>query len=217
MSKNELALVSASDLSLVEDNSLNKNQLAQILRKTPTQYVKNRPAKGGGTWDYVTGGYVKKCLNIMFGWDWDFEIVEQMALHGEAIVKGRLTCRSNGRTIVKMQFGNKDIVYKKQTDEERNKGLERIPLSIGNDFKAATTDCLKKCAAEIGIAADIYNKEDFREVAVDTDNTIEKTLSDLYELKKDILPEEEQINFERIIKEKETKSYKKAINYLAGL
>lgn len=217
MSKNELALVSASDLSLVEDNSLNKNQLAQILRKTPTQYVKKRPAKGGGTWDYVTGGYVKKCLNIMFGWDWDFEIVEQMALHGEAIVKGRLTCRSNGRTIVKMQFGNKDIIYKKQTDEERNKGLERIPLSIGNDFKAATTDCLKKCAAEIGIAADIYNKEDFREVAVDTDNTIEKTLSDLYELKKDMLPEEDQINFERIIKEKETKSYKKAINYLAGL
>lgn len=217
MSKNELALVSASDLSLVEDNSLNKNQLAQILRKTPSQYVKKRPAKGGGTWDYVTGGYVKKCLNIMFGWDWDFEIVEQMALHGEAIVKGRLTCRSNGRTIVKMQFGNKDIIYKKQSDEERNKGLERIPLSIGNDFKAATTDCLKKCAAEIGIAADIYNKEDFREVAVDTDNTIEKTLSDLYELKKDVLPEEEQINFERIIKEKETKSYKKAINYLAGL
>jgi len=217
MSKNELALVSASDLSLVEDNSLNKNQLAQILRKTPSQYVKKRPAKGGGTWDYVTGGYVKKCLNIMFGWDWDFEIVEQMALHGEAIVKGRLTCRSNGRTIVKMQFGNKDIVYKKQTDEERNKGLERIPLSIGNDFKAATTDCLKKCAAEIGIAADIYNKEDFREVAVDTDNTIEKTLIDLYELKKDVLPSEEQINFERIIKEKETKSYKKAINYLSGL
>lgn len=216
-SKNELALVSASDLSLVKDNSLNENQLAQILKKTPEQYVKKRPAKGGGTWDYVTGGYVKKCLNIMFGWDWDFEITEQLIQHGEAIVKGKLTCRSNGRTIVKMQFGNKDIMYKKQSQQEIDKGAEKIPLSIGNDLKSAATDCLKKCAAEIGIAADIYNKEDFREVVVDVDNTMEKTLNDMYEEKKEILPPEEQLNFERIIKSKETKSYKKAINYLSKL
>ena len=215
--KNELALVSASDLSLVKDNSLNENQLAQILKKTPAQYVKKRPAKGGGQWEYVTGGYVKKCLNIMFGWDWDFEIVEQMVMHGEAIVKGRLTCRTNGRTIVKMQFGNKDIMYRKQNEEEIKRGAERTPLSIGNDLKAASTDCLKKCAAEIGVANDIYNKEDFNEVKVDVDNTMEKTLTDLFELKKDMMPVEEQLNIERIIEKKETRSYKKAINFLTGL
>lgn len=215
--KNELALVSASDLSLVKDNSLNENQLAQILKKTPAQYVKKRPAKGGGQWEYVTGGYVKKCLNLMFGWDWDFEIVEQMVQHGEAIVKGKLTCRTNGRTIVKMQFGNKDIMYRKQTEAEQQKGLERIPLSIGNDLKAASTDCLKKCAAEIGVAADIYNKEDFNEVKVDVENTLETTLNDLFNEKKESLPVEEQINIERIIDKKETRSYKKAINFLKQL
>ena len=215
--KNQLALVSASDLSLVKDNSLNENQLAQILKKTPQQYVKKRPAKGGGQWEYVTGGYVKKCLNLMFGWDWDFEIMEQMVMHDEAIVKGRLTCRTNGRTIIKMQFGNKDVVYRKQTPDEQKMQIPRIPLSIGNDLKAAATDCLKKCAAEIGIAADIYNKEDFNEVKVDVDNTMEKTLNDLFELKKDIMPVEELLNIERIIKNKETRSFKKAINYLAGL
>lgn len=215
--KNELALVSASDLSLVKDNSLNENQLAQILKKTPAQYVKKRPAKGGGQWEYVTGGYVKKCLNLMFGWDWDFEIVEQMVQHGEAIVKGRLTCRTNGRTIVKMQFGNKDIMYRKQNDEEIKKGAEKIPLSIGNDLKAAATDCLKKCAAEIGVANDIYNKEDFNEVKVDIDNTMEKTLTDLFERKKESMPVEEQLNIERIIDKKETRSYKKAISFLNQL
>ena len=57
-----------------------------------------------------------------------------------------------------MQYVNKDIIFRKNSEE---------PLSIGNDMKAAATDALKKCAAEIGIAADIYNKMDFKEVNVD--------------------------------------------------
>ena len=101
----------------------------------------------------------------MFGWDWDFEIIEQMILHGEAIVKGKLTCRTNGKTIIKTQFGNKDIIYKKDMVNG-----ERVPLSIGNDLKAAATDALKKCAAEIGIAADIYNAEEFQSINVIEDD-----------------------------------------------
>jgi hypothetical protein len=154
----DLALIQAKDLALVEDNSLNPKQLKQLLQKTPSQYVKTRPAKGGGNWEYVTGGYVKKVLNLLFGWDWDFEIVDQLIYESEVVVKGRLTCRTNGKEIVKMQYGNKEVMFKKGTKD---------PLSIGNDLKAAATDALKKCAAEIGIAADIYNKEDFREVNVD--------------------------------------------------
>jgi recombination DNA repair RAD52 pathway protein len=221
---NELALISADDLSLVEQNSLNANQLALILKKTPKQYVHNRPAKGGGTWEYVTGGYVKKCLNLMFGWDWSFEVIDEKILFGEAIVKGKLTCRSNGKEIVKMQFGNKDIMYKKQTPEEISKGLERVPLSIGNDLKSATTDCLKKCASEIGIASDIYNKEDFREVRVETEKDIEpifEKLKTLFENKKDVIP---SIDFKEIndaiesdFNVKKVKAYKRFIDYLEKL
>ena len=213
----DLALIDKTELSLVKDNSLNEHQLAQILKRTPNQYIKKRPAKGGGTWDYVTGGYVRKVLNLMFGWDWDFEILDHTIIGGEAVVKGRLTCRTNGKQIVKTQFGNKDIVYKKQTQEEITKGLDKIPLSIGNDLKAAATDALKKCAAEIGIAADIYNKEDFNEVIVDVDNSLETTLKELYAVKSEHLPEDEKINFERIINQKESKSYRKAIKHLSKL
>jgi hypothetical protein len=213
----DLALIDKTELSLVKENSLNEHQLAQILKRTPNQYIKKRPAKGGGTWDYVTGGYVRKVLNLMFGWDWDFEILEHTIIGGEAVVKGRLTCRTNGKQIVKTQFGNKEIIYKKQTQDEIAKGLEKVALSIGNDLKAAATDALKKCAAEIGIAADIYNKEDFNEVIVDTENTLEKTLVDLYNLKSDSLSEDDKISVERIINEKETKSYRKTIKILQKL
>ena len=190
-------IVTDKELSLVEENALGADQLKQLLKHTPKQYLRKRPAKGGGTWDYVTGGYVKKVLNLMFGWDWDFEIVEQLILHGEAIVKGRLTCRTNGRTIVKMQYGNKDIMCKKGT---------QIPLSIGNDLKAAATDALKKCASEIGIAADVYNKEEFREIEVKTTDYVQEiskaeTQDDL-EMIWSVMSEKEQSKYLEIYQNK---------------
>lgn len=206
MANNELALIYPSDLSLVEDNALSGAQLKQLLKKTPAKYVHTRPAKGGGTWEYVTGGYVKKVLNIMFGWNWSFEIMDEKIIHGEVIVKGKLTCNSNGITVVKMQYGNKDIICKKNTD---------IPLSIGNDLKSAATDALKKCAAEIGIAADIYNKMDFNEVNVYVEPAIDiNDLKELYELKKEALGEDDIINAERIINNLEKNSYSKLFKSL---
>ena len=199
----DLALIDPDELSLVEDNSLNAYQLKMLLKKTPPQYVHKRPAKGGGEWEYVTGGYVKKVLNIMFGFDWSFEIVDQMIIHGEVVVKGKLTCHSNGRTIVKMQYGNKDIICKRGTSD---------PLSIGNDMKAAATDALKKCAAEIGIAADIYNKLDFREVNVDTREpaTLEE-IKQLYDQvthdNSIVLSAQETANVERVISKEEKQTY----------
>jgi hypothetical protein len=210
-------LINAKDLCLVDNNGLNERQLAQILKKTPAKYLRTRPAKGGGTWEYVTGGYVKKCLNLLFGFDWDFEILDEKIFHGEAIVKGKLTCRSNGKTISKMQFGNKDIIYRKQNAEDISKGLDRVPLSIGNDLKSAATDCLKKCASEIGIAADIYNKEEFREVLVGTDkdfDSIHAEIVKLFNEKQDLIPKEDIEHIERIIENKEQLSYNKVLKSL---
>ena len=152
-----------ADLSLANDNSLNAKQLQLLLKKTPSQYVRQRPAKGGGVWHYVSGAYVRKVLNLMFGWDWDFEVLSEMIQGNQVIVKGKLTCRVNGKSIVKTQFGCKEIMMRKGTNE---------PLNLGNDFKSATTDALKKCSAEIGIAGDIYGKDEFKEIDV-----IQETLS----------------------------------------
>ena len=140
-SKSDIALISASELSLVEDNTLNPYQLKLLLKKTPPQYVHKRPAKGGGEWEYVSGGYIRKMLNLMFGWDWDFEVVTEQVLFNTVVIKGKLTCRANGKSITKTQFGTKEIIFKRDTKDA---------LNIGNDFKAAATDALKKCAAELG-------------------------------------------------------------------
>lgn len=202
--KNENQLVNYEDLNLSSDSpAINEKQISLLLKRTPEKYIKERPAKGGGYWKYVSGGYVKKVLNLMFGFDWSFEIMEQLIIHDEAIVKGKLTINSGGKTIVKMQFGNKDIVYKKLQQGE----TERKPLSIGNDLKAAATDALKKCAAEIGIAADIYNAEEFREIIVQTNNDELEDLQELYEMKKEVLTIDEQKFAIRIIENKETKSF----------
>lgn len=204
---NDLALVKAEDLSLVDNNSLNEGQLKILLKKTPKQYIKQRPAKGGGQWNYVTGGYVRKVLNMLFGWDWDFEILDEKILieAREVVVKGRLTCRSNGRTIIKTQYGNKDIICKRGTD---------TPLSIGNDLKAAATDALKKCAAEIGIAADVYNAEDFKEVKVRTELD---ELKELFEWVGTDISFRERDQIQGIIDRKEKASYAKAINLLKSM
>jgi len=136
---------------------LTQQQLLFILQKTPKEHIYTRPAKGGGEWEYVTGVYVKKVLNYCFGWRWDFEIKEHGREGNLVWVLGRLTIKNqkNEPIIVKEQFGRADIKFKKGT---------KTPLDYGNDLKAAATDALKKCASELGIASDVYGKNEFREI-----------------------------------------------------
>lgn len=134
---------------------LKADQLLFIFQKTPAKHIYRRPAKGGGEWEFVTGTYVKKVLNYTFGWMWDFEIKEH-GKEGELVwILGRLIIKNKKgeAMITKEQFGRADIKFKKGT---------KIPLDYGNDLKAAATDALKKCASELGIASDIYGKEEFK-------------------------------------------------------
>ena len=215
----DLIKITTSELSKVEDNMLNQEQLNFLLSKTPKNHIYQRPAKGGGKWSYVTGVYVKKVLNLMFGWDWSFEVVEYKfdLPIGQCFVLGKLTVNSNGKTIVKMQFGRVDIKFKKQNQVQKDAGEARQPLDIGNDLKAATTDALKKCASELGVASDVYAPNEFKEITVVNDLTpAEKkaeirTLLDTEGLR---INETDRMNYERILDQDETVSYDKAITAL---
>lgn len=133
-----------------------EQQMIHILQATPKEHIYKRPAKGGGEWEFVTGAYVKKALNYVFAWNWDFEIKEKGREGDSLWVLGRLTVRSqNGIAIVKEQFGRADIKFKKGTKD---------PMDYGNDLKAASTDALKKCASELGIASDVYSKNEFKQI-----------------------------------------------------
>ena len=58
-----------------------------------------------------------------------------------------------GQTIVKTQFGGADI---KRHASGASSGR---PLSIADDYKAAASDALKKCASLLGIGLDLYGRD----------------------------------------------------------
>jgi len=146
---------------------LSEKQVVQLFQRTPQQHVYTRPAKGGGSWTYVTQSYVVKVLNYVFGWIWDFEIEDQGREQNQVWVKGRLTVKSpKGDMITKSQFGRADIKFKRGTQQM---------LDYGNDLKAAASDSLKKCASLLGIASDIYGKVEMQKEANKEVRTKEKS------------------------------------------
>ncbi len=106
-------------------------------RFTPAE-IKQRDGGYGEVVDYLEGATVIQRLNEAFNGEWSFEIVEHLIQEKEVLVSGKLTAGG----ITKTQYGNK----------EREK-------SIGDDLKAAATDCIKKCATLFGIGLHLYFSE----------------------------------------------------------
>lgn len=164
------------DELLKVNSELTSVQLQKFFTETPKNKIKTRPAKGGGTWDYVAGSYVTQVLNSLFGFNWSFEVVTTMqealatANTGTVVVQGRLKVKIGDEWITKEQYGRKEVAFKKGTE---------TPLDFGNDMKAAATDAKKKCASELGLFADVYSKEDFFEADIVEEKTIEDKKADI--------------------------------------
>ncbi len=132
---------------------IGENQLLKMLQRTPREQVYRRKGRGKDTFDYVTGSYCIKWLNFVFGWNWDFEIVQHGHEGGQVWALGKLTVRGNqpGQVIVKTGFGRADVKQSNGKD-----------MDYGNDLKAASTDAMKKAASLLGFASDIYGKADYK-------------------------------------------------------
>jgi hypothetical protein len=146
----------------------NQNQIQKIFNSTPARYKYDRPAKGGGTWTYIKSSYVRKVLDGVFGFNWNFDIETTLSeafeiakLTKVCVVKGTLTGKVNidgeWLEVRKTQFGRSEVKFKKNSTEL---------LDFGNDKKAATSDCLKKCASLFGIGADVYEAGEFMEIEI---------------------------------------------------
>lgn len=136
---------------------LTTRQLLTIGEVTPPNQIYERKGKGGKMFKYVRGSYIKDRLNKIFGWMWDFEVTQHGVEKNLIWVLGKLTVKDmKNHTITKMQFGRADVKYYKDT----SKGT----VDFGNDLKAATTDALKKCASELGIARDVYSQQETKEI-----------------------------------------------------
>jgi recombination DNA repair RAD52 pathway protein len=144
-------------MMLAPSDVLNSKQLLWIVQKTPKSEIYTRRGKGSRDFTYVKGSYIKKVLNYVFGWQWDSEIKEHGREGNQVWCLVRLTVKDKkGQPrIIKEQFGRADIKIFKGTS---------TPVDFGNDLKAAATDGLKKCAAELGIANDVYNQEEVQDI-----------------------------------------------------
>lgn len=176
---------------------LNQNQIQKLWNSTPQRYKYARAAKGGGTWTYIKASYVRKVLDSVFGFNWSFEVETSLAEAFEiakatkvCVVKGTLIGRvkADGEWVElrKTQFGRAEVKFKKNSQDL---------LDFGNDMKAATSDCLKKCASLMGIGADVYEADEFVEISiVGSDENTEKAKNTAKKLKnaKKVLEQESE-------------------------
>lgn len=106
----------------------------------PASVVKERKGRRGQRWKYIKVGDVIKRLNEALEGEWSFTVEVVMEYPDCVIVKGRLEVNE----VIKEQFGSKDWM--------RNDEGEFIDQ--GDDYKAAASDALKKCASLLGIPVD---------------------------------------------------------------
>lgn len=132
-------------------------QIKAIIAPTPRDVVRKRMGPKGMTFDYVPGWWIKKKLNFVFGFAHSFEVINH-ALQGESIVvQGRFSVRNpkTGQEILRKEdFGSAKVKFLKGT---------KTPVDLGNDYKAAATDCLKRCAFQLGFCMDVYGKMEAEE------------------------------------------------------
>jgi hypothetical protein len=137
---------------VIREIAMTPRQAQLISAETPAAFIKTKPGRGKRPVTYVEGGYIINQLNGVFSpLGWDFEVLEQgetqrkldSKSEGEVWVRGRLVINDhkNGFKVFKTQYGQHPI-------------YANVP--IGDAFKAAATDALKKCASMFGIAQDVY-------------------------------------------------------------
>jgi hypothetical protein len=116
----------------------------EILEKPfPPEQIKRRQGTNGDVLDYIEGCAVIQRLNECFDAEWIFEIQEHRVFDDEVVVLGKLTAQG----VSKSQFGKSRITRAKK---------DNAIISLGDDLKAAATDCLKKCATLFGVGLHLY-------------------------------------------------------------
>lgn len=137
------------------DTATQEAQMEILTQSTPTAEIRYRQGRGGRKFLYTDTAYVIRTLNLAFNWNWDFVVDNEDVFYVnerpfEVKCRGRLTVRMGEHEITKTQFGCQPIEFLQDKDS---------PVSVGDAFKGAASDALKKCASLIGIALDLYDSD----------------------------------------------------------
>lgn len=158
MSKeNSVQYLTDEEFANLENPYFSELQLMLINEPTPEEETEIKEDENGFKYKSVKGSYVKKRLNQIFSFNWDFKIIktEYFKEANEVITEGELTVLAEKGDIVKQQYGSSLVATKNVNAAGRNFSK---PLNLGHSYKASATDALKKCASEIGLFWDIYSQ-----------------------------------------------------------
>ena len=145
---NELATINETSMDKIDkilESITDKHDFVSDIR-TPRAYVKKKMDM-----DYVEIGYMKAMAEKHYpGWSWEV-IKTEFAGTQAYVVHGRLKWYDNGIQRTGDMTAAHRIQRKRGTDEY---------VDLGNDIKAANTDCMKKAFnMYMNISDDIYRNQ----------------------------------------------------------
>ena len=145
---NELATINETSMDKIDkilESITDKHDFVSDIR-TPRAYVKKKMDM-----DYVEIGYMKAMAEKHYpGWSWEV-IKTEFAGTQAYVVHGRLKWYDNGI----QRTGDMTAAHRIQ----RKRGTDEF-VDIGNDIKAANTDCMKKAFnMYMNISDDIYRNQ----------------------------------------------------------
>lgn len=121
--------------------------LTKLNAKFDESLIKERRGSYGKTLIYVeTPEYIKR-LNDIFEGEWDWSVTTEVANDNFIVVKGHLRTGM----ITKEAFGSAVIKKAKSTGQ---------PINLGDDYKSAASDALKKACSLFGIGLHLWEDED---------------------------------------------------------
>lgn len=151
---------------------VNEAQMRLLVNETPAYAIQKREGPHGQMLSYVKHGYVTDQLNKAFGFDWDL-VLEPMANGQMYALEIEEIPRIDGKTnkplppkIVRHVAVCGYLVVRIHDNKGNVKGTIRksgfgsqlwLPsIEFGDALKAAKSDLLKVCAAQVGVALDLY-------------------------------------------------------------
>lgn len=200
------------ELEHLKSKYLGAELVEKLTSPTPEEWIWERPSRGGAKVEYIPGTYFIIKLNEVFGFLWNSEVVSEKQEGDQIVVKEKLSIRvpsyeeieefPDGRRLIrkregfeisKTQFGSSEIKrYSKDVTQKGNITHRKGDIiDLGDDYKGAATDAMKKCATQFGVGLDVYGKQ--RE-EVETRGPSSAQLEALYMRGKDLGMSEEQVD-----------------------
>lgn len=126
--------------------ALDPSSVAILTQRLPQDKIRTRKGKAGMTFNYITPDFVIETLNKAFGSAWNTTIVHSGVYEDTVVVGLELSVPDeNGAWVRKQQFGSCEVTR---------------GLGVGEAFKGAASDALKKCATLLGLGLELYQADE---------------------------------------------------------